>query len=224
MRRLLSSADFAHALPRIHRRTRGDLLLRRRSHRTWLPKVFAIRGQLRSAVVRGAYHRDVQRASSRLANDPNRRTHGPLHVATVPLGAEMSHDGRHPSDRAPVPESLAPRPAFGRPAHRARKSEPQPARPRVARRLRSSSARQACSDPSRRHDEAERGARGPPAAARARLRVSIHAREQQISELKSDLADERRRVQHLEVKAIESSRSWKLRLGRMKSRILESGK
>ena len=59
---------------------------------------------------------------------------------------------------------------------------------------------------------------------RARLRVSIHAREQQISELKSDLADERRRVQHLEVKAIESSRSWKLRLGRMKSRILESGK
>ena len=166
MRRLLSSADFAHALPRIHRRTRGDLLLRRRSHCTWLPKVFAIRGQLRSAVVRGAYHRDVQRASSRLANDPNRRTHGPLHVATVPLGAEMSHDGRHPSDRAPVPESLAPRPAFGRPAHRARKSEPQPARPRVARRLRSSSARQACSDPSRRHDEAERGARGPPAAAR----------------------------------------------------------
>ena len=61
---------------------------------------------------------------------------------------------------------------------------------------------------------------------RARLRVSIHAREQQTSELKSDLADERRRVQHLEhkVKAIESSRSWKLRLGRMKSRILGSSK
>jgi hypothetical protein len=65
MRRLLSSADFAHALPRIHRRTRGDRRRRRRSHRTWLPRVFAIRGQLRSAVVRGAYHRDVQRAYGR---------------------------------------------------------------------------------------------------------------------------------------------------------------
>ena len=147
MRRLLSSADFAHALPRIHRRTRGDLLLRRRSHRTRLPRVFAIRNQLRSAVVRGAYHRDVQKASS-------------------PLGAGMSRDGRHPSDRAQPSAFFAPRPASCRPAHRARKVEPRPARPRVARRLRSSSARQACSNPSRRDDEAERGDRGPPTAAR----------------------------------------------------------
>lgn len=56
-----------------------------------------------------------------------------------------------------------------------------------------------------------------------KLETSLHAREQQIGEMKTDLAAERRRVQHLEqnVKAIQSSRSWKLltRLGRMKSRI-----
>jgi hypothetical protein len=61
-----------------------------------------------------------------------------------------------------------------------------------------------------------------------KLEASLHAREQQIGELKADLADERRRVQHLEhkVEAIQNSRSWKLLtgLGRMKSRILGSSK
>jgi GalNAc5-diNAcBac-PP-undecaprenol beta-1,3-glucosyltransferase len=60
------------------------------------------------------------------------------------------------------------------------------------------------------------------------LEASIHARERQIVELKSGLAEERRRVQLLErtLTAIQNSRSWKLltRLGRMKSRVLRSGK
>src|SRR5215211_7131664 len=59
--------------------------------------------------------------------DRNRRTHRPVHVATVPLGARMSRDGRHPSDRTQPSALLAPRPA-----PRTGKVEPQPARPRMA--------------------------------------------------------------------------------------------
>jgi predicted nucleic acid-binding Zn-ribbon protein len=63
--------------------------------------------------------------------------------------------------------------------------------------------------------------------ARAQLRTSIHARERQIVELKSVLAEERRRVQDLrsQIQAVQDSMSWKLltRLGRMKSRVLRSG-
>ena len=71
--------------------------------------------------------------------------------------------------------------------------------------------------------------------ARAQLRTSIQTKlqrirtlEASIHTLQSGLADERRRVQRLEheVKAIQSSRSWKLltTLGRMKSRIPGIGK
>jgi GalNAc5-diNAcBac-PP-undecaprenol beta-1,3-glucosyltransferase len=77
---------------------------------------------------------------------------------------------------------------------------------------------------------------------RARLRALIQARQQQIGglkasldvrqrligELRSSLAEERRRVQDLrrQIQAIQDSRSWRLltRLGRMKSRILGSSK
>jgi hypothetical protein len=60
------------------------------------------------------------------------------------------------------------------------------------------------------------------------LKASLDAGQRLIGELRSSLAEERRRVRdpRRQIQAVQDSRSWRLltRLGRMKSGILGSSK